>query len=81
VLAEELVIDDLNWLKYNSHPWVTVEQKWKKTALYRTRALQSGSKKLEDFKLYSDPKAASLVTAFSNLNFFPNCFVIYGHPM
>ena len=42
-------------------PWTTVLQKWTTTSAYRTRALHSGQKKLDNFKLYADPKADSLV--------------------
>lgn len=60
-VSEDNVRDDLNWLKYNCQPWVTVLDKWQKTSSYRTNHLQSGTKKLSDFKMYSDPKADSLV--------------------
>jgi len=61
LFLEELVQDDLNWLKYNMQPWTTVLQKWKATSQYRTMALHNGGKQLDDFKLYADPKADSLV--------------------
>ena len=59
--SETAVADDLNWLKYNNQPWVTVMTKWERTAGYRTRMLYTGERTLEHFKLYGDPKADSLV--------------------
>jgi len=56
-----MVRDDLNWLKYNMQPWTVVLQKWEKTAAYRVQVLQSGVKKLDDFKLYADRRVDSLV--------------------
>lgn len=74
---EELVQDDLNWLKYNMQPWTTVLQKWKATSQYRTMALHNGGKQLDDFKLYADPKADSLLdidfATICQQNGYPQC--------
>lgn len=61
MLSGEIVQDDLNWLRYNMQPWVTVLHKWKNTAAHRVHVLQAGTKILKDFKLYADPKADNLV--------------------
>jgi len=76
LFLEELVQDDLNWLRYNMQPWTTVLQKWKTTSAYRTRALHSGQKKLDNFKLYADPKADSLVCKSLAFVFDGNLYIM-----
>jgi hypothetical protein len=59
--AEELFVDELNWLKYNSQPWTEVLEKWKITSSFRVAAFHKGVKNVGEFTILSNPKMDNLV--------------------
>ena len=59
--ADELVVDDLNWLKYNAQPRTQVLEKWKRTSAFRVAAFNKGVKNIGSFTILSNPKMDNLV--------------------
>lgn len=62
VAEEHLVTEELNWLKYNTQPWMEVLEKWKTTSSFRVSSFNRGLKTIGAFTTLSNPKMDSLAS-------------------